>query len=221
MRAKLFVSGLVSLALLVVVAPDVWSQQRDQTTAKIPAKFRYSVKFVCGQSQELKPCIEYRDGSGNTGWSCPEGTVPAGANGAQVVRGLYATAINVHNPRFPNPPDDGTVAFAKKVAFALPWQKSGPVSSFERAILKPNHAFEVDCEEIAEIYQDLVPRGTGTPPPFPVFLKGFLVIMSPADLDVTAVYSSRPLDSGTSTIDVEVIEPRKQEGMVEAHIPSD
>ncbi|MDQ7780505.1 MAG: hypothetical protein RDV41_12490 [Planctomycetota bacterium] len=224
MRAKLFVSGLVGLILLVAVAPDVWSQQPNPTTVKIPAKFRYSVKFVCGQSQEPKPCIEFREGSENVSrWICPDSTVPAGANGAQVVGGLYATAINVHNPNpgLPRGTDDGTIVFAQKVAFALPWQKSGPVSSFERAILKPNHAFEVDCEEIAEVFRDSVPRDTSTPPPFPVFLKGFLVIMSPSELDVTAVYTARPLTTGVSTIDVEVIEPRKQEYVVLADIPSD
>ena len=59
--------------------------------------------------------------------------------------------------------------------------------------------------------------GTGTPPPFPIFLKGFLVVMSPVELDVTAVYTSRGGDA--STIDVEVIEPRKQEGVIEADSP--
>jgi hypothetical protein len=146
--------------------------------------------------------------------------VPAGANGAQVVQGLYATAINVHNPGLPKGTDDGTVIFAKKVAVALPWQKSGPVSHFERAILKSNRAFEIDCEEIAAMFMNSVPGGASTPPPFPVFLKGFLVIMSPVELDVTAVYTGRPSDSGVSTIDVEVIEPRKQEGVVEADIPN-
>ena len=116
----------------------------------------------------------------------------------------------MHNPNLglPRAPgDDGTVVFAKKVAFALPWQKAGPVSQFERAILKANHAFEIDCEEIAATYMDSVSRNTGTPPPFPEFLKGFLVIMSPSELDVTAVYTARPLSTGVSTIDVEVIEP--------------
>jgi hypothetical protein len=41
--------------------------------------------------------------------------------------------------------------------------------------------------------------------------------MSPAELDVTAVYTSRGTDA--STMDVEVIEPRKQDGVVEADIP--
>jgi hypothetical protein len=221
MRAKLFVSGLVALTLVAAAAHGVWSQEPNPTTVKIPVKFRYSVKFVCGQAQEPKPCLEYREGgdSENVKWICPDSTVPAGANGAQVVRGLYATAINVHNPALPKPPGDGAVVFAKKAAIALPWQKSGPVSHFERAVLKGNHAFEIDCEEIAAMFLNSVPGGTDTAPPFPVFLKGFLVIMTPAELDVTAVYTAR--DVGVSTIDVEVIESRKQEGVVEAYIPAD
>ena len=222
MRTKRFVSGLLALTLVAAGAPYVWSEEPNPTTVWIPVKFRYSVKFVCGQPQEPKPCIKFREVEGDIlRWVCPDSTVPAGANGAQVVRGLYATAINVHNPVLPKTSDPGTVAFGKRVAIAFPWQKSGPVSNFERAILKANHAFEIDCEEIAAMFLDSVPGGTGTLPPFPVFLKGFLVIMSPAELDVTAVYTARPLDGGVSTIDVEVIEPRKQEGVIQADIPAD
>jgi hypothetical protein len=50
---------------------------------------------------------------------------------------------------------------------------------------------------------------------------GFLVIMSPVELDVTAVYTARPLDGGVSTMDVQVMEPRRQGGAVAAEIPVD
>ena len=169
MRVKFIVSGLLAMAVVALGAGEVCSQQPKPTTASIPVKFRYSVKFVCGQSQEPRPCIEYREGSGATHWSCPDSTVPAGANGAQVVRGLYATAINVHNPALPKGTNDGTVVFAKKVAVALPWQKSGPVSHFERAALRSGHAFEIDCEEIAAMVMDTFPGGTGQNRLFPSF----------------------------------------------------
>ena len=83
MRSKLLITGLVALAFVAVGASNVMGQ--DPMTVKVPAKFRYSVKFACGQSQEPKPCVEYRDGSGNSSWVCPDSTVPAGANGAQLV----------------------------------------------------------------------------------------------------------------------------------------
>jgi hypothetical protein len=220
MVAKLFVAVLPALALLVVGVPRIDAAQPTTPPAKIISKFRYSVKFVCGQAPEPRPCVEFRDGSGNSSWICPPSTVPAGANGAQVVRGLYATAINVQNPGLTRNRDDGTAVFAKKVAFAFPWQEAGPVSRFERAILEPDHAFEIDCEEIAAKFLTLPADSTG-PPPFPVFLKGFVLIVSPVELDITAVYTARPLDGGASTIDVEVIQPRKQEQAVAADIPVD
>lgn len=220
-KITLFSTSLLVLTLLAAGPPDAGSQQTSPKTVSIPVKFRYSVSFVCGQAQEPKPCVEFRDIQGRTSWLCPESSVPAGANGAPVVRGLYATAVNVHNPALPRGTNDGTVIFAKKVAVALPWQKSGPVSRFQRAVLKSNHAFEIDCEEIAAMYLNSVPGGTSAPPPFPVFLKGFVVVMSPVELDVTAVYSSRQLGGGGSTVDVEVIEARNQEAVVQAYLPAD
>lgn len=218
MKTKLSVScALMTVAALAVGTPGMAEQPTSPATVRINAKFRYAVKFVCGQAPEPKPCTEFRDGSGNVSWICPPSTVPAAANGAQVVRGLYATAINVHNPALaPRTGEANVAVFAKSVAIAFPGQVAGPVSRFERAILEPNHAFEIDCEEIAEKFQ--TPDTTG-PGGFPVFLKGFVQIMSPVELDVTAVYTARPLDAGVSTLHVDVIQPRKHEQAVVADIP--
>jgi len=220
MKSKRLVSVLLSLGFLTAAAQHVWAQQPTPTRVTIPVKFSYSVKFVCGQPQEPSPCTTFRSGnSGRVRWICPDATVPAGANGAQAVKGLYATAINVHNPALQTSSDPGAVVFAKQVAIALPWQQAGPVSQFEAAILNSNEAFEVDCEEIAATYLNSVPVDTSTPPPFPEFLKGFLVIMSPTELDVTAVYTARPLSGGVSAMDVQVIYSRKQEGVIQANVP--
>jgi len=219
MKTKLFVFSLLGLLFLAVGVPESDAQQPPTPPVKINAKFRYSVKFVCGQAAEPKPCREFRDVSGNVFWDCPGSTVPAAANGAQVVRGLYATAINVSNPAAPRGTESGTAVFAKKLAIALPWQTSGPVSRFERAILEADHAFEIDCEEIAVKFSR-PSSDSSTPVPFPVFLKGFLLILSPVELDITAVYTARG-DGGVSTMDVEVIQPRKQEQVVVADIPTE
>ncbi len=168
--------------------------------------------------QGTKPCTEFREGNGEVHWICPGSTVPAAANGAQVVSGLYATAINVSNPAVPRGTESGTAVFAKRFAIALPWQNSGPVSRFERAILEADHAFEIDCEEIAAKFSR-PSSDSSTPAPFPIFLKGFLVILSPVELDITAVYTARGV-GGVSTMDVEVIQPRKQEQVVLADIPT-
>ncbi len=218
MKVKPLVFSLLGLFFLAIGAPQLDAQQ-PPPPVKINAKFRYSVKFVCGQAAEPKPCTEFREGNGNITWICPGSTVPAAANGAQVVRGLYATAINVSNPAAPRGTESGTAVFAKRFAIALPWQTSGPVSRFERAILEADHAFEIDCEEIAARFSR-PSSDSSTPAPFPIFLKGFLLILSPVELDITAVYTARG-ESGVSTMDVEVIQPRKQEQLVVADIPTE
>lgn len=122
-----------------------------------------------------------------------------------VARGQYATAINVHNPF------DRDVEFAKKVAIALPGQQHGEVSQFVKASLGSDQAFEIDCPEIRNIAN----KANLTTDPF---LKGFVVIRTSTELDVTAVYTVRTrirnlagteVVGGSSMIDVEVIQPRK------------
>ncbi|MBI4527611.1 MAG: hypothetical protein HY695_27765 [Deltaproteobacteria bacterium] len=222
MIAKLSALSFLGFFFLTANAPQSDAQQPPAPPVKINAKFRYSVKFVCGHAQEPKPCEQFRQGGDSSGeviWICPGSTVPAGANGAQVVSGLYATAINVSNPGGPRRGETGTAVFAKKFAIALPWQNSGPVSRFERAILEADHAFEIDCEEIAAKFSR-PSSDSSTPTPFPVFLKGFLLIVSPVELDITAVYTARG-SGGVSTMDVEIIQPRKQEQVVIAEIPAE
>jgi hypothetical protein len=214
MNAKGIVWGVLGVLVLAGGASQLDAQQ---PPVKIEAKFRYAVKFVCGQAAEPKPCTQFREGNGEVHWICPGSTVPASANGAQVVRGLYATAINVSNPAVPRGTGTGTAVFAKRFAIALPWQNPGPVSRFERAILEADHAFEIDCEEIATKVSS-PSSDSSTPVPFPIFLKGFLLILSPVELDITAVYTARG-EGGVSTMDVEVIQPRKQEQFVVAEIP--
>lgn len=98
---------------------------------------------------------------------CGEPDVPV------VAPGHYYTAINVHNPI------SDTVKFRKKVAVALPGEKAGPVSRFYDAALKYDEAMEIDCPDILK-HAD-VEEG---------FLKGFVVIQSPSELDVVAVYTT-------------------------------
>ena len=216
MNARGIVASVLGALVLAGGASQLSAQQ--PPPVQIDAKFRYAVKFVCGQAAEPRPCTQFRDGNGEVHWICPDSTVPAAANGAQVVRGLYATAINVSNPAVPRGTGTGTAVFAKRFAIALPWQTAGPISRFERAILEADHAFEIDCEEIAAKFSSS--SDSSTPPPFPVFLKGFVLILSPVELDITAVYTARG-DGGVSTMDVEVIQPRKQEQSVAAEIPTD
>jgi len=127
----------------------------------IPVALRYAVKFVCGEPAQH------------------------GASDAELpfTRGRYHTAINVHNPSLHD-----AVVFVKKVAVASasPYeggQHPGKVTPFVQAALKANEAFEIDCPEIARV--------TELPISEAAYIKGFVVLLSPHELDVVAVYTAR------------------------------
>ncbi|HEX9670185.1 MAG TPA: CARDB domain-containing protein [Thermoanaerobaculia bacterium] len=120
----------------------------------------------------------------------------------RLTRGLYATTINIHNPgREP-------VRFFKKLAlsFPPPEQRPGKVIKIAEDSLRADEALKVDCPDLE---RRLFPNG------FPMgYIEGFVVIESPASLDVTAVYTSAAIDDerGTviqSSIDVEPIPERR------------
>lgn len=125
--------------------------------------------------------------------------------------GAYATTINIHNP------NDVEVRFFKKLAltFPPPEQRPGEVIRISEDVLKPDEALAVDCMDIRK---SLFPNGFPTP-----YIEGFVIIQSPASLDVTAVYTVSALDregrpTGQSSIDVEQIRERqKEEGVPGAH----
>lgn len=96
--------------------------------------------------------------------------------------GNYATAINIHNPN-PNPAAP-PVIFGKKAVQAFPQgMPPRPPSNIVSEQLRPDFALEVDCQNISDLL--------GGPPP-PAFMKGFVVIFSPSELDVVSVYTAEP-----------------------------
>jgi hypothetical protein len=118
----------------------------------------YSAKFVCGTRST--------DGG--------------------VVRGVYATTVNIHNPHL-NP-----LSFRKKAVIALPQRSTpGAISGFVGETLKPDEALGVDCQDIRELFS----------PALSGFIEGFLVILVDGpELDVMGVYTARHR-SGTDTSD--------------------
>src|SRR5215475_14990579 len=142
---------------------------------------RYAVKFVCGDP-------------GPQG--VPDVQLP-------LTNGRYHTVINVHNPSLNSP-----VGFAKKVAVASasPYegaQRPGKITPFVRAELQAIEAFEIDCPEIASVTG--LPIGGGN------YITGFVVLMSPSELDVVAVYMARPTgDNQISTMHVLPVTGRQQ-----------
>jgi hypothetical protein len=115
------------------------------------------------------------------------------SEGEVVAPGDYWTAINVHNPTYT------TVKFRKKVAIGLPKEQPGPVSRFFEAKLGPDEALEIDRRDI--FHHVDADR----------FLKGFVVIESPVELDVVAVYTAAGREGFVETLHLERVAPRRLE----------
>ncbi|MGH9719594.1 MAG: hypothetical protein ACRD8O_05240, partial [Bryobacteraceae bacterium] len=138
--------------------------------------FSYSVKFLCGRQDDCK-C------------EC-----------APVRPGVYATEINIHNYH------DETVAVRK---FVIPIVLAGApigrepgvakLKAVDRIILPPHTATMDDCCRLGELLFGAAQSGA-TP-----LTIGILEIISPQELNVTAVYSVAGLASGAVDMDVEQV----------------
>lgn len=102
--------------------------------------------------------------------------------------GRYDTAINIHNPSRCD-----TVSFRWKVAVGLPGLEAGQVSAFRDGRLGPDQALEIDWQDIQRA---LTPDGH----PPPAFVKGWVVIETPAQLDVVAVYGGADDERSTNKV---------------------
>jgi hypothetical protein len=115
------------------------------------------------------------------------------SDGSVVAPGAYFTAVNVHNPLYDE------VRFRVKVAIGLPGLQPGPVSPFHDAVLGPDEALEIDSADIHKLSR------TDSD-----FLKGFVVIESPVELDVVAVYTAAGRDEQIA-LHMERVPPRRAE----------
>jgi hypothetical protein len=111
-----------------------------------------------------------------------------------VYQRLTPLVINVHNPT------DKPIGVRKKVAIALPEEQAGPVSPFFEAKLGPDQAMEIDCPDIIERTH------TATD-----FLKGFVVIESPVELDVVTVYTAAGSTGQIETFHTERVLPLQRQ----------
>ncbi len=105
------------------------------------------------------------------------------------------TAINVHNPTA------RAIAFKKAFAIALPNEKAGPVTAYFDAKLGPNQAFEIDCPDILRRSRQRTR-----------FLKGFVIIETPVQLNVVAVYTAAGSTRQIEALDIERVSPRRIAG---------
>jgi Concanavalin A-like lectin/glucanases superfamily/CARDB len=121
--------------------------------------------------------------------------------GSIVAPGNYFTAINVHNP------NAGTVTYKKKFAVAVPG-KPGPIRWQPDQTLRSDEALEIDCPEI------LNGISTTAAVAAPRFAKGFVVLESPSELDVVAVYTAAGATGKVETMELERVPKRAVQGGV-------
>ena len=154
-------------AALMIAAALASSITASQAASTRQPTNEYAVKFVCGRMEASEK---------------PNGPV---------VPGVYATAVNVHNP-------GGRIRIDRKVALAPPLIP-GEISDYRSATLDYDQAVEFGCGEILAQLKE----------PPKEFVTGFLVIHSPTQLDVVSVYTAGSL-SGTevATLHTERVSPR-------------
>ena len=138
-------------------------------------KYEYAVKILCGDQNNSKDL--------------------------RLVKGIYATTINIHNP------NDSMVILFKKLALTYPpgKQKTGKIIPVGIDTLLTDEALETDC---MDLQHRVFPNGLPSP-----YIEGFLVIQSDRSLDVTAVYTAANHDGffckgKVRTIDVEQVQER-------------
>lgn len=109
-----------------------------------------------------------------------------------VAPGQYFTMINVRNPSASR-----EVRFTKKFAIALIKEKAGPLSRSFIALLRPDTAMGIDCVDIYG-HTAIAPGK---------FVEGFVVIVTPTELDVVGVYTAGT--PAISTMHIERVPSRR------------
>lgn len=116
-----------------------------------------------------------------------------------VAPGRYFTAVNIHNPSTCK-----TVTFRWKVAVATPAGfPFGRITRFQKITLRPDQAVEIDTPNIARLLRVETVK----------FIKGFVVIESPCELDVVAVttvgsVAAQPTNNGAIALHTERVPAR-------------
>ncbi|MDD5434792.1 MAG: hypothetical protein PH343_05120 [Nitrospira sp.] len=155
---------VLSVSILGIVS-NGYTADSNAAVVVQPPYLSYATKFICGPTPAATSTTE----------------------GSDAVKGMYKTAVNIHNPN-PVP-----VVFLKKAVVAYPERNTnrGPISQIKTEQLEPDGAMEVDCTDITKtLFAGVV---------LPTHIEGFVVIMVPADaasgtmreLDVWGKYTAR------------------------------
>jgi len=126
----------------------------------------YAAKFVCGYQRPAAA-----------------GQVPPGE--PVVKPGNYATEINIHNPAYKEVPLRKKFLVLVRGQEAVREPQTTKPLTVTKMTLGPDYAMMDDCNNLwTIIYPDVA-----LPSPMPVFI-GYLVILSPLELDVDVVYTA-------------------------------
>jgi hypothetical protein len=194
------------VAVLTLTGAAVVFAGRDMSSSAEPRQqgtagqymFVYSAKFVCG----YQPPIVDQPGAPSRGEP-------------QVKPGNYATELNIHNYQFKIAPlrkklvllVQPTVDGKDSKVFREP-QATGPLTNaaggirWESLELREDYATLDDCNKF---WQWTYPQNP-PPSPFPLMI-GYLVIYSPIDLDVDAVYTAAapgPMGKEPQSVSIDV-----------------
>jgi hypothetical protein len=115
--------------------------------------------------------------------------------------GRYRTVINIHNPT------ERKIEIARKFALAIqPGEAAGSfsITPYKALTLEPDQAVAYNCFDLAGFYCPI--RGVCV---HFTAIDGFLVVNSPVELDVVAVYTAHPKGGEISTLDTETIAARR------------
>jgi hypothetical protein len=184
---RLVCFATVALTVALTAALAAGRPAAQATVGRPTTLYQYAVKVLCGTVSTFE--------------------------GAELghVSGRYQTAINVHNP------EAETVIFSKRLSIALPFQQPGPHGKFDNGKLAADDSLQIECREIMT---ELTPAGflgDCLATDLICIVEGFLIIRSPVELDVVAVYTAANrsvpntfFGSGdVTTMEVEVVQPRK------------
>jgi hypothetical protein len=115
--------------------------------------------------------------------------------------GRYRTVINIHNPT------DRKIEIARKFALAIqPGEAVGSfsITPYKSLTLEPDQAVAYNCFDIAGFFCPI----HGVCVDFTA-IDGFLVVNSPVELDVVAVYTAHPKGGEVSTLETETVAGRR------------
>jgi hypothetical protein len=124
------------------------------------------------------------------------GTVPdSTSDGLTLNVGRYFTSVNIHNPSL----ERDAQLWYKAVVSDKPPKLEQP-SAFKRAALMPDYALQIDCVTVRELVAASHP-----------FIEGWVVIVTPAELNVSPVYTAGSTATiyPVQSIDVHTVHPSK------------